>query len=107
MISTPVFFQSYFRKVKRVTARPWLIGLLFMFIASGCNQDYPGTEQRGIAPKFRLTDQNGKFVGLYGILRKVVLLTIIGRERMDMCPLTAAQFREAYCQLGWDEARQV
>ena len=71
------------------------------------NQPYEGTELDGIAPDFRLTDQNGSYVSLSDFHGKVVVLTFMDSKCKDTCPLTAAQFLEAYKQLNQSEAKQV
>ena len=68
---------------------------------------YQGTELSGEAPDFRLTDQNGLLVSLSDFRGKVVVLTFMDSICVDTCPLTAAQFREAYRQLDETEASQV
>ena len=75
--------------------------------ATSGDQPYQGTELDGIAPDFRLTDQNGTFVGLSDFRGKVVVLTFMDSKCKDTCPLTAADFRKAYRHLGADETSQV
>jgi len=96
--------------------RIWLI-LASVVIAGGVvyfisaflkdSQAYQGTELGGIAPDFQLTDQNGSLVNLSDFRGKVVVLTFMDSKCTDTCPLTAADFREAYRQLNQDEAKQV
>ena len=96
--------------------RIWLI-LALVIIAGGVlyfisaflknTQTYQGTELSGIAPDFQLTDQNGSLVNLSDFRGKVVALTFMDSKCTDTCPLTAADFREAYRQLNQDEAKQV
>lgn len=75
--------------------------------ATPANQPYEGTELDGIAPDFRLMDQNGTFVGLSDLHGKVVVLTFMDSQCKDTCPLTGAHFRQAYKQLNQNEASQV
>ena len=70
-------------------------------------QDYQGTELDGIAPDFRLIDQNGAFVSLSDFRGKVVVLTFMDSQCKDTCPITGAHFRQAYKQLNQNEASQV
>jgi len=70
-------------------------------------QAYQGTELSGTAPDFQLTDQNGSVTNLSDFRGKVVILTFMDSKCTDTCPLTAADFREAYRQLNQDEAKQV
>jgi len=105
------------RQTRRTIARMWLISsLLLTFIAGGCSngpatlgngQAYQGTELDGIAPNFRLIDQNGALVSLSDFRGRVVVLTFMDSVCKDTCPITAAQFRETYRQLDLDEVGQV
>jgi len=96
--------------------RIWLIlasvvvaGALVYFSLSSLDktQTYEGTELSGEASDFQLTDQNGSLVNLSDFRGKVVALTFMDSKCTDTCPLTAADFREAYRQLNQDEANQV
>ena len=75
--------------------------------ATSANQPYQGTELSGIAPDFRLIDQNGDFVSLSDFRGKVVVLTFMDSQCKDTCPITGAHFRQAYGQLNQKEASQV
>ena len=75
--------------------------------ATSANQSYGGTELDGIAPDFRLMDQNGAFVNLSDFRGKVVALTFMDSQCKDTCPITGAHFRQAYKGLGQNEASQV
>lgn len=75
--------------------------------ATSANQPYEGTELDGIAPDFRLMDQNGTSVRLSDFQGKVVVLTFMDSQCEDTCPITGAHFRQAYKGLDQDEARQV
>ena len=75
--------------------------------ATSANQPYEGTELSGIAPDFRLLDQNGSYVGLSDFRGKVVLLTFMDSQCKDTCPITGAHFRQAYKKLNQNEASQV
>jgi len=94
----------------------WLIlasvviaGALIYFSLSSLDntQRYEGTELSGEASDFQLTDQNGTVMSLSDFQGKVVVLTFMDSKCTDTCPLTAADFREAYRQLNQDEAKQV
>ena len=96
--------------------RIWLIlasvviaGALIYFSLSSLDntQRYEGTELSGEAPDFQLTDQNGSLVRLSDFRGRVVVLTFMDSKCTDTCPLTAADFREAYRQLNQDEANEV
>ena len=96
--------------------RIWLIGsltiiagALIYFLPSALDNasPYEGTELTGIAPDFRLIDQNGAFVNLSDFRGKVVVLTFMDSQCKDTCPITGAHFRQAYGQLDQDEAKQV
>jgi protein SCO1 len=94
--------------------RIWLIGAVIV-IAGGwlyfssleSTPSYEGTELSGESPDFQLTDQKGSLVSLKDFRGKVVVLTFMDSKCTDTCPLTAADFREAYRQLNQDEAKQV
>ena len=75
--------------------------------ATFANQSYSGTELDGIAPDFRLTDQNGSDVSLSDFRGKVVVLTFMDSKCKDTCPITGAHFRKAYTQLNENEASEV
>ena len=75
--------------------------------ATSASQSYGGTELDGIAPDFRLMDQNGTFVSLSDFRGKVVVLTFMDSKCKDTCPITGAHFRKAYKQLNQNEASQV
>ncbi len=96
--------------------RTWLIlasaviagTLIYFFLSSLDNpQPYEGTDISGEALDFQLTDQNGSLVNLSDFRGKVVVLTFMDSKCTDTCPLTAADFRQAYRQLNQDEVRQV
>lgn len=75
--------------------------------ATSANQPYEGTELDGIAPDFRLLDQNGSTVSLSDFQEKVVVLTFMDSQCKDTCPITGAHFRQAYKQLNQNEVEQV
>ena len=79
----------------------------YFFLSSDKTPSYEGTELSSEAPDFQLTDQNGSTVNLSDFRGKVVVLTFMDTQCADTCPLTAAQFREAYRQLKQEEAKQV
>ncbi len=70
-------------------------------------ESYQGTELSGDAPNFQLTDQNSALTKLSDFRGKVVVLTFMDSTCKDTCPLTAAQFRQAYRQLDQIEASHV
>jgi protein SCO1/2 len=81
---------------------------VYIFLSSLDNtQRYEGTELSGEAPDFQLMDQKGSTVNLSDFRGKVVALTFMDSKCTDTCPLTAADFREAYRHLNQDEAKQV
>lgn len=57
---------------------------------------YGGTELSGLAPDFRLTDQNWVSVALSDFRGKVVVLAFVDSRCQDVCPLTALHLRHAY-----------
>lgn len=75
--------------------------------ATFANQTYEGTELSGVAPDFRLIDQNGSYVSLSDFQGKVVALTFMDSRCKDTCPVTAAHFLKAYQQLSRNEASRV
>jgi len=86
-----------------------IVGASVYFFLSSLDdtQPYEGTEISGEASGFQLTDQNGSLISLSDFRGKVVVLTFMDSKCTDTCPLTAADFREAYRQLNQDEAKQV
>ncbi len=70
-------------------------------------ESYQGTELSGDAPNFQLTDQNSALTKLSDFRGKVVVLTFMDSTCKDTCPLTAAQFRQAYRQFDQIEASHV
>ena len=95
----------------------WIVAFALILVTVGvfwfarnaisANQPYEGTELDGIAPDFRLMDQNGTFVSLSDFRGKVVVLTFMDSQCKDTCPITGAHFRKAYKQLSENEASQV
>ena len=96
----------------------WWIGLIvaliivagaaiYFFVSSGNKQSYEGTQLSGEVPDFQLTDQNGSTVNPSDFRGKVVVLTFMDSICKDTCPLTAAQFRQAYRKFDQNEASQV
>ena len=84
-------------------------GVVFYFASTSIKDDqaYQGAELDGIAPDFRLINQNGEFVSLSDFRGKVVVLTFTDSQCKDTCPITGAHFRQAYGQLDQSEAKQV
>ena len=98
------------------TRRIWLIcamaviaGVLvyFRLTSSDSVQPYEGTEISGEAPEFQLTDQNGSVISLSDFRGKIVVLTFMDSKCKETCPLTAAQFRQAYRQFDQNGATQI
>lgn len=96
--------------------RIWLVAALIIIAAAGSYlflssqnraDSYQGTELNGEAPEFQLTDQNGSLIHLSDFRGKVVVLTFMDSTCKDTCPLTAAQFRQAYQQFDQNEANHV
>ena len=79
----------------------------FSSTTSKNSQPYEGTELSGEASDFQLTDQNNSMVKLSDFRGKVVVLTFMDSKCADTCPLTAADFRQAYRQLNQNETKQV
>jgi cytochrome oxidase Cu insertion factor (SCO1/SenC/PrrC family) len=52
-------------------------------------------------------DQHGDLVSLSDFDGKIVVLTFMDSQCKDVCPLTAAQLRQAHQHLNQDEANQV
>ena len=84
-------------------------GVVFYFASTSIKDDqaYQGAELDGIAPDFRLINQNGEFVSLSNFRGKAVVLTFMDSQCKDTCPITGAHFRQAYGQLDQNEAKQV
>lgn len=61
---------------------------------------YQGTALSGLAPDFRLVDQNNHPVALSDLRGRVVALTFFDSLCADVCPLTAHHFRTAYQTFG-------
>ncbi len=96
--------------------RNWLIlisvviaGVVIYFASMPLNdsQAYYGTELSGAASDFALTDQDGKQVALSEFRGKVVVLTFMDSQCREVCPLNAAQLRQAYQRLDQSEADRV
>ena len=75
--------------------------------AISASRSYGGTELDGIAPDFRLMDQDGTFVSLSDFRGKVIVLTFMDSQCKDTCPITGAHFRQTYKGLSQNEASQV
>lgn len=94
----------------------WLISSLLVIVGASIyfylsrqdrTESYQGTELDGEAPDFQLTDQNNSVIKLSDFRGKLVVLTFMDSVCTDTCPLTAAQFRQAYRQFDQNEAEQV
>lgn len=68
---------------------------------------YEGTKLDGLAPDFRLVDQNGATMALADFRGKVVALAFLDTACTDVCPLTANQFRLTAEALGKNASRVV
>ncbi len=92
-----------------ISALVLIAGVLVYFFLSSQDrtESYQGTELSGKASDFTLTDQNGSLINLADFRGKVVVLTFMDSTCEDTCPLTAAQFRQAYRQFDENEAKQV
>ncbi len=59
------------------------------------------------APDFHLVDQNGKPFSLSNFRGKVVVLSFIDPECVDICPILSAEIRQANSLLGSSAAKNV
>ncbi len=59
-----------------------------------------GSAGNHLAPEFRLTDQHGQSLTLSYFRGKVVVLSFIDPECVDVCPVLSAEFRDASTLLG-------
>ncbi len=71
------------------------------------SQDYAGTALDRPAADFRLTDHKSAVVALSDFWGQVVVLTFMDSKCKEICPLTAAQLRQAYSDLGAEAASVV
>lgn len=85
--------------------------LLLAALSYGCGREAPsasgpyiGTTLSGPAPEFRLADQTGNVFALSNFQGQVVTLTFFDSQCKEVCPLTAAQLRTTYEDLGGDSA---
>jgi protein SCO1 len=83
------------------------ISVYFYLSQQARTESYLGTELSGEAPDFQLRDQNGSLTSLADFRGKVVVLTFMDSTCTDTCPITAAQFRQAYRQFDRNEAARV
>lgn len=81
--------------------------LLLAALSSGCGWEalsasgpYIGTSLSGRAPDFQLADQTGKIFALSDFQGQVVALTFFDSQCKEVCPITAAQLRTTYAELG-------
>ncbi len=98
-----------YRLIWLISALVLLAGALVYFYLSQQDRtgSYQGTELSGEAGDFKRTDQNGFLINLSDFRGKVVVLTFMDSKCEDTCPLTAAQFRQAYRQLDQSETNRV
>lgn len=90
---------------------------LLLLILVGCgiwggtsedtSSGYQGTELRGTAGGFSLTDQNGATIALSALRGKVVVLAFLDPVCTDVCPLTAHEFHLTAQKLGERAAEAV
>src|SRR6266545_4070947 len=98
-----------YRVIWLISAVVLLVGTLVYFyvLQQDRTGSYQGVELSGEAPDFQLTDQNGSLINLSDFRGKVVVLTFMDSTCKDTCPLTAAQFRQAYRQFDQNEVSQI
>src|SRR5258708_16395497 len=82
------------------------LGVAFVLyqLANPVIQPYTGTELSGLAPDFRLIDQNGSFVKLSDFRGSVVFLTFFDSQCKDTCPLTSSPLILADRRLAQSQA---
>lgn len=61
---------------------------------------YEGTQLDGLAPDFKLTDQNNQVISLNDLKGSIVVLTFLDSQCQDVCPLTSAQLIKTNQALG-------
>src|SRR5262249_25005712 len=100
-------FESYPRLVRSVTRVTLLVAIGFVVACAQAPARLSGTElDRSDAPDFTLTDgRTGATVTLSSIRGNVVAMAFLYTHCLDVCPLTAAQFRAAQRSLGTDASR--
>jgi len=59
------------------------------------------------APRFTLTDQDGRTLSLASFRRRVVVLTFTDPHCIDICPIVSQEFTDAYHDLGLVASRAV
>lgn len=72
--------------------------------SASAGSSYGGTELRGVAHDFRLTDQQGRELALSDFRDRVVVLAFLDPNCSDVCPLTARHFMLVHERLGPDAA---
>lgn len=95
--------------------RLWFVFSLVFIVGAGVylfprlneNRSYQGAELSGLAPDFELMDQNGNPISLSDFRGRVVVLTFMDSQCMDVCPLTSAHLLQAYERLDKSETDQV
>ena len=91
------------------------LSLAALALASGCGdrssagsadgdaaadaRSYAGTDLKGPAPSFTLTDQNGDTVSLSELEGRFVVLTFLDPNCSDICPLTTLHFAQTQAKL--------
>jgi len=85
------------------------LGLLLWYQAPGSarKMSYEGTKLDGVAPDFRLVNQNGASISLADFRGKVVVITLLDPDCTDICPIYAYHYRLAHQSLGEDAAEVV
>lgn len=94
--------------------RIWLTLSLLLIAGAGSyffsqeeSQPYQGTELSGIAPDFRLIDQNGDLISLSDFRGRIIVLTFMDGQCKDICPLTSVQLIQTFKSLDQSEADRV
>ena len=79
----------------------------FLMVARSTPAQFKGLDLgKTPAPDFRLTDQNGQTVALSDLRGKIVVLTFVYTQCVDVCPVIAAKLSQVYDQVG-DDVPQV
>ena len=78
-----------------------LLAVAACTLACAATVHFQGTDLGATAaPDFQLTDQNGHAVALSALRGRVVVLSFLYTQCVDVCPLLATKFARAYDQLG-------
>ena len=83
-----------------------ILGVVVLLLAQGCTPEasFLGTEltSNDPTPSFHLQDQFGQSVDIADLRGKVVVLTFLYTNCLDICPLITETLRRAYDSLGKD-----